>query len=293
MGILASPSAQVPASRLRKQAGSTPQRIALNAFVGFIVGLAGGLVGLGGAELRIPYLAGTLGLPLDIAIPVNMAVSLITLIAALPARLYSLNTASLVPFRLETSALGLGAAAGAYAGVSVLKLLSPRALRRAVFVLLLALGLVMMAEAVLPFTPVGIFRSPEVLKIGSGLVLGFLIGGISGVLGVAGGEIIIPTLILGFGAPVKAAGSLGQMVSIPTVVTSLIRHYRAGRLDDREIMLRLIVPMGAGAVIGAIAGGLLAHYAPASLLKAFLGVVLITSSVKVFAKRDQSPAEQR
>lgn len=293
MGILASPSAQVPAAQLGEQTGATPQRIALNAFIGFIVGLAGGLVGLGGAELRIPYLAGTLGLPLNVAIPVNMAVSLITLIAALPARLYSLSTASLAPFLLETFALGLGAAAGAYAGVSVLKLLSPGALRRAVFALLLALGLVMMTEAVLPFTPVGIFRSTAVIEIGSGLALGFLIGAISGMLGVAGGEIIIPTLILGFGAPVKAAGSLGQMVSIPTVLTSLVRHYRAGRLNDREIMLRLIVPMGAGAVIGAIGGGLLAHYAPSGLLKAFLGLILIASSVKVFAKRDQTRAERR
>ena len=39
-----------------------PSRIILNAVVGFAVGLAGGLVGLGGAELRLPYLAGTLRL---------------------------------------------------------------------------------------------------------------------------------------------------------------------------------------------------------------------------------------
>jgi hypothetical protein len=30
-------------------------RVVLNAFIGLIVGLAGGLVGLGGAELRLPY----------------------------------------------------------------------------------------------------------------------------------------------------------------------------------------------------------------------------------------------
>ena len=49
-------------------------RVVVNVFIGFLVGLAGGLVGLGGAELRLPYLAGT-------------AVSLITLLAALPTRL--------------------------------------------------------------------------------------------------------------------------------------------------------------------------------------------------------------
>lgn len=33
--------------------------IALNAFVGLVVGFAGGLIGLGGAELRLPFLVGT------------------------------------------------------------------------------------------------------------------------------------------------------------------------------------------------------------------------------------------
>jgi uncharacterized protein len=266
----------------------TPRRTALNGLIGFIVGLAGGLVGLGGAELRLPYLAGTLRLPLKTAIPVNMAVSLITLLAALPTRLYSLNTASLKPFLLETAALGFGAALGAYAGVSLLRRLSPLALRRAVFVLLLSLGLVMMSESVVSITPAGVFRDTMTLRIVSGLILGSLIGAISGVLGVAGGEIIIPTLILGFGAPIKAAGSLGQMVSIPTVVTSLARHHRAGSFNDRETALRVILPMGLGAVAGGIGGGLLAHLAPSALLKAFLGLILIGSSIKVFARK--SPA---
>jgi len=265
-----------------------PRRIALNSFIGFIVGFAGGLVGLGGAELRLPYLAGTLRLPLKTAIPVNMAVSLITLLAALPTRLYSLNTASLKPFLIETVALGFGAALGAYAGVSLLRRLSPIALRRAVFALLLTLGLVMMSEAVISFNPVGVFADTVLVKITSGLILGCLIGAISGVLGVAGGEIIIPTLILGFGAPIKSAGSLGQMVSIPTVLTSLVRHYRAGSLNDREIAMRVILPMGIGAIAGGIAGGLLAHLAPAALLKALLGVILIGSSVKVFARKSEA-----
>lgn len=115
------------------QSYARPSRVALNAFIGFIVGLAGGLVGLGGAELRLPYLAGTLRLPLKTAIPVNLAVSLLTLLAALPTRLYTLKTTSLVPFLYETTALGIGAILGAYAGVSGFRRLSPEALRRSVF----------------------------------------------------------------------------------------------------------------------------------------------------------------
>jgi uncharacterized membrane protein YfcA len=260
-----------------------PSRVVLNVVVGFIVGLAGGLVGLGGAELRLPYLAGTLRLPLKRGIPVNMAVSLITLLAALPTRLYTLRTASLAPYLYETTALGLGAILGAYAGVSGLRRLSPVALTRAVFALLLALGLVMIAESVVPFASLGVLSGSMLLRILSGIALGFVIGAISGLLGVAGGEVIIPTLILGFGAPIQAAGSLSQMVSIPTVLTGFVRHYRAGALHDRKIVLRLILPMGLGAIAGGIGGGLLSSLAPSSFLKAMLGVILIASSVKVFA----------
>ncbi len=230
--------------------------------VGFVVGLAGGLVGLGGAELRLPYLAEPLGLPLKKAIPANLAVSLITLLAALPTRLYTLKTASLKPFLNETAALGLGAVLGAYAGVSWLRRLSSAALSRAVFVLLLALGLVMISESVVSFAPLGLLPDGAPLRIASGLALGLVIGAISGLLGVAGGEVIIPTLILGFGAPIKAAGSLSQMVSIPTVLTGFVRHYRAGSLNDRALVTRLILPMGLGAIAGGIGGGLLASLGP-------------------------------
>jgi uncharacterized membrane protein YfcA len=262
------------------------RRVALNAFVGFIVGLAGGLVGLGGAELRLPYLAGTLRLPLKKAIPVNLAISLLTLLAALPARLHTLRTASLKPFLYETIALGLGAVVGAYAGVSGLRRLSPAALTRAVFALLLALGLVMMAESVVSFAPLGLIPDTMLLRIVSGLALGFAIGAISGLLGVAGGEIIIPALLLGFGAPIRAAGSLSQMVSIPTVLTGFVRHYRAGALNDRAIVTLLILPMGLGAVAGGIGGGLLSSRVPSGFLKALLGLILIVSSIKVFVRKD-------
>lgn len=259
--------------------------VALNVFIGFVVGIAGGLVGLGGAELRLPYLAGTLRLPLKKAIPVNLAISLVTLLAALPTRLYTLKTASLAPFLIETTALGVGAILGAYAGVSWLKRLSPTALTRAVFALLLALGLVMMAEAVVSFAPLGVLPHTMPLKIFSGLALGSVIGAISGLLGVAGGEVIIPTLILGFGAPIKAAGSLSQMISIPTVLTGFVRHYRAGAVKDRETITRLIVPMALGAIAGGIIGGLLSSRVPSGFLKAVLGVILIASSIKVFGKQ--------
>jgi uncharacterized membrane protein YfcA len=104
---------------------------------------------------------------------------------------------------------------------------------------------------------------------------------------------IIPTLILGFGTPIKAAGSLSQMVSIPTVLTGFVRHYRAGALNDQKLIRSLIFPMGLGAIVGAILGGTLSSWSPSSFLKALLGIILIGSSLKAFARRETVGDEKR
>jgi hypothetical protein len=55
------------------------------------------------------------------------------------------------------------------------------------------------------------------------------IGAISSLLGVAGGEVIIPTLVFGYGVPVKAAGSLSMLISLSSVLTGIVRRWRSDR----------------------------------------------------------------
>ena len=43
-------------------------------------------------------------------------------------------------------------------------------------------------------------------------------------MGVAGGELLIPTLVLLFGADIKLAGSLSLAVSLPTMLTGFTRY---------------------------------------------------------------------
>jgi uncharacterized protein len=50
------------------------------------IAILGGLIGLGGAEFRLPVLAGSLGYSARKAIPLNLAVSLATIIASLLIR---------------------------------------------------------------------------------------------------------------------------------------------------------------------------------------------------------------
>jgi uncharacterized protein len=255
----------------------------LNALVGFVVGVAGGLIGLGGAELRLPYLVGVLRLTPHQAVPVNLAVSVFTIAAAIPVRLVVLRVANLEAFVTETVAIVLGAIIAAYLGVVWLRRLSAQSLGRIIFVLLVILGLSMIVETFIEVAPVGLLPPDTATRIMAGLLFGFLIGTISSVLGVAGGEVIIPTLVFAYGVPVKSAGSLSMLISLPTVLTGVVRHSKAGAFGAGKLLTVLILPMGLGAVFGAVIGGLIVGLAPAGIIKFALGALLIWSAWKVFA----------
>jgi uncharacterized membrane protein YfcA len=106
------------------------QMIVPTVAIGFVVGIAGGLIGLGGAELRLPYVVGVLLLAPRAAVPVNFAVSLITVLASLPVRLSSVEATVLIPWLPVVLATTGGALLAAYVGAGRLRRLPTAALAR-------------------------------------------------------------------------------------------------------------------------------------------------------------------
>jgi uncharacterized membrane protein YfcA len=170
------------------------QMIVPTVATGFVVGIAGGLIGLGGAELRLPYLVGVLLLAPRAAVPVNLAVSMITVLASLPVRLGSVDSAALMPWLPVVLAITVGAMLAAYVGAGWLRRIPTAALARIIGALLVFLGVVLLIEAALPLVPAGALPGDLSPRIAAGVVFGLVIGTISSLLGVAGGEVIIPTL---------------------------------------------------------------------------------------------------
>jgi uncharacterized membrane protein YfcA len=72
-----------------------------------IGGLAG-LVGLGGGEFRLPVLMYVVGYPPRTAVPLNLAVSLLTLMFALVVRSRAVSVVALVPYLNEVTGLAVG-----------------------------------------------------------------------------------------------------------------------------------------------------------------------------------------
>ena len=264
----------------------TPRPL-LAAVLGVPVGVIGGLLGLGGAEFRLPLLKSFFGASAHRAVALNLSVSLVTLMSALVIRVRTAPVADAPRWWTPVAGLAIGATAAAWISAGRIGRISAERLERMIVGLLVVIGCLLIAEAFLPFEPAALAGGWAALPVA--LVLGSGVGVVSSLLGVAGGEILIPILVLVFGADVKIAGTLSAIVSLPTVTAGIVRHVRAGNYSAGD-PLALIVPMGIGSIAGALIGGALVPWAPGAFLKVALGILLIVSAWKVFASRTKPAA---
>jgi uncharacterized protein len=248
------------------------------------IGLLGGLIGLGGAEFRLPVLAGVFGYAARRAVALNLAISLVTVVSALLIRGGTLSPDPLIALLPVVLAMICGAVSAAFFGVALVHRISEVLLERFILVLLVGIGTALVVEAFLPqevsgFLPEGSWLP---LRLAFAALFGLFIGLISSLLGVAGGELIIPTLVFAFGAGIKTAGTASLLISLPTVAVGVLRHRRLGSFTDRADLTQTVAPMGLGSVFGAVVGGLFVGLVPAAVLKLVLGVILIGSAVRIF-----------
>ena len=246
------------------------------------IGLLGGLIGLGGAEFRLPVLAGVFEYAARRAVALNLAISLVTVVSALLIRGGTLSFAPLLGLVPVIASMIAGAVSAAYVGTALVHRVSERLLERVILVFLVVIGSALIVEAFLPQDVPGLLPDALPVRVVAAVFFGLGIGLVSSLLGVAGGELIIPTLVFAFGVGIKTAGSASLFISLPTVAVGVLRHRKLGSFADRADLTRTVAPMGAGSVIGAVAGGFLVGVVAASVLKFVLGVILIVSAVRIF-----------
>jgi uncharacterized protein len=245
------------------------------------VGLLGGFLGLGGAEFRLPLLVALFGYALRQAIPLNLAVSFVAVVIAAPSRWLLGGQAPLLSAVPVAVAMMVGGMIGAAIGSRWLARVSDARLHAAVRMLLITIGALLIVESLGSWTSPGLPFGAVALGLIAACA-GIGIGAVSTLLGVAGGELIIPTLVLAFGVPIKAAGTMSLLISIPTMLVGLARHRARGAFQGMHDMGRVVLPMAAGTVLGSAVGGLLVVYVPAGSVKLALGCVLIASALRVF-----------
>ena len=244
------------------------------------IGGLGGLVGLGGGEFRLPVLMHSIGFAARSAVPLNLMVSFITLSFALVARSHSVSLWALQPHAAEIVGLAFGGVVSAFYGVGLVKKLSSANLVRIIALLLFGLGGLLLMEAAFPFHGLDLLPDSGTVRLLVGIGIGFGIGLVSSILGVAGGELLIPTLLFLFNADIKTAGSASIIISLVIVATGLWRYWQMDAIPRGRGVQRIVSAMGAGSIIGAALGGLAVAYAPIEALKLLLGMVLLAAAIK-------------
>jgi uncharacterized protein len=258
-----------------------PLSAAVAAGLGLVVGGVMGLTGAGGTLLAVPLLMAALGLSLPEAVPVSLlAVAIGATVGAWRGFRESLlryRAAALIATAgLLISPLGLwlGARAPtsllllAFAGVLLLS--AGRQLWR------LRRGPIVLPEsmqlpALCPLNPdTGRFRwTPRTAAIMS--AIGGLAGGLSGLLGVGGGFIVLPALLrvsrLSFAACVATTLMVLALVSTGTLTMAL--------LSGRSLLWSLALPFAGMLVLGLLVGQRLGQGLPPHRVQAVFALLVL------------------
>lgn len=250
---------------------------------GAVIGTLGGLIGLGGAEFRLPLLIGVFRFAALEAVILNKALSLVVVASALIFRTRTISFDVVASQWDVILNLLAGSLLGAWFGAGWAMRLKSEALYKVIAVLLglIAVALLFGHDAA---TQDGLLLT-GVAQTLAGVVAGFGIGIVAALLGVAGGELLIPTLVLLFGLDIKLAGSLSLAISLPTMLVGFARY-----TQDRSFAVLgknkgFAVTMAAGSFVGAFVGGLLLGIVPSAVLLPLLAALLVLSAIKVWRHR--------
>ncbi len=247
---------------------------------GAAIGTLGGLIGLGGAEFRLPVLIGLFGFAALHAVILNKAMSLVVVAAALVFRTKVVPLDQVLAHAPVVLNLLAGSLTGAWLGAGWATRMQHQTLYRVIAALLLVIAAALVAEHWLPGHGDPLLVGPA--QWVAGLLAGFGIGVVASLMGVAGGELLIPTLVLLFGAEIKLAGSLSLAVSLPTMIVGFTRYSRDRSFEVLGRNRRFVLVMAAGSLVGAGIGGALLGLVPSAVLLPMLSVILVISACKVW-----------
>lgn len=112
---------------------------------------------------------------------------------------------------------------------------------------------------------------------------GFLVGLLSGIIGIGGGTLLVPLMVVGFGFTQHRAQGTSLLAIIPTAVVGAFTHHRAGRVD-----LKAAGWMGLLGAVGALGGAAMALHLHPQLLGRLFGLFLLLSALRLWPRRARS-----
>jgi uncharacterized membrane protein YfcA len=245
----------------------------LALLVGFVLGLLGG----GGSVLTVPILIYALHIPVKQAIATSLCV------VGLVAFIGFLSHLKQGTVRVRVAlAFGPAAVVAAYIGAKIAKHLPPT-VQLIMFAIVGLVGSVLMLR--------GTFRKAQLAETehefhpdGRTLLLlaleGLGVGLLTGLIGVGGGFLIVPALVVVAGLPMRLAIGTSLLVIAMNALSGF-----AGNIGTVPIDWNLIAWFTSVAAVGSIIGSILSGRVPQRHLKQVFGVLLIGVSLYVLYRR--------
>jgi uncharacterized membrane protein YfcA len=255
--------------------GTSPLWSILAIPYGAVTGAFAGLIGVGGGEFRIPFLLTAYGKRVKTASAVNLVVGLITVTVAVYRRA---RTGTGIPDDwIMVGVMVVLSYVGSVLGARMAHRARSGALRSIIIAYLVAVGIWLLYEA---FTG----THHVLIDPGSGTMLswvvaaliGLIIGFLCPVFGIAGGEMRIPAVMYLMAIPIKEAGMISLIASIPTVGAGALVYRKYGHINRRDLPLAIL--LGIGSIVGVVAGVAVLPKIDPHVLKGILGGILLLAA---------------
>ena len=228
---------------------------------GAATGLLLGAVGGGGSILLVPLLV--VGFGLDAHAATGTALGVVAISAAVGSALHARSGAVRIRQGLLFAAPGVLASA---VMAPVNARLPEWSLVGAVVILMVVVAARMWRQ---PAAEGG--RRPAAVVVAAG----FIAGALTGLLGVGGGFVIVPALVLAVGLPMREAVGTSLVVIVANALAALPGYVVRGDIDGR-----LVLVLAAGALIGVATGSAVGRIAgERRLQQSFAGLLVVVAAV--------------
>ncbi len=243
--------------------GVTTIRFLASLFIGMLAGLVGGLVGVGGGVLMVPLMVEWLKLRQHEAHGTSLVAIVFTGVAGSVA--YGLQgSVDLFAALLLASTAMLSARQGARFAASLAEWKLKRSFGGFLLFVASLLALKSFLPTLFPSNPLGVSGISHFVKAGVLLLTGLITGFLSGMMGVGGGLLMVPAMVLLVGITQHTAQGTSLLVMVPAGMVGAWTHWRLG-----NVVASLVPGLILGVLAGTQIGAHFAHALPENHLRLF------------------------
>jgi uncharacterized membrane protein YfcA len=248
---------------------------------GFFIGIIASMTGVGGGIFIVPILTFFYGFVVNSATGTSLTTIIFTATAS------AVNYAKQKRIYFKTGlVLVITTAPGAYLGAWLATIMEERSLGLVfgIFLILVAIRMIVSTlrrktqdKGLVVKTDIELLHSGKTIIIGAGL--SFFGGVASGLLGIGGGTLVVPIMIVAMGMPIHLATATSMFTMIFTSISGVAKYVQSDLINFQVASL-----LAAGTIFGAQVGAYTSKKISGKNLGLIFGVMLIVAGINMILK---------